>query len=534
MTAKDFTGTAGLLRLAIRRDRVKLPIWILGISGFVWIATGVNDHFSAAEMTAIVILASDNPAMRMLVSPIVAESVTEVSRFVFFRFSAVFSLLTVLMSIHAVNRHSRMNEDTGCAEMVGATMTGRYATLAAALTIGVIANVALSVLIGVALIAYGLPAAGSFAAGASFGGLGIVFVGVAALTAQLAGTGSGSNALSGVFFGGAYAVAAFANAFGPTNVGGLGFRASRLAWFTPVGWTQGVYPFDDRNWWLLALFVSLFVVISLCAFGLVNRRDVGRGVFADRSGRASAPRELLSPLGLAWRLQRGSLLSWTLPMVFMGFMLGMSAESLGETMGDTEFFGGAFSAAMAEFPFLMTSMAALAAAIFAMRALLRMRAEENAGPLENVLSTRMTRSGFVASHVVCALVGSVVLIVAFTVSLSISMRATSSETLELITAALFQFTGVFVLSGFVLATFGLFPDAAGRVSLTVILVAIATGPFFGTALNLPDRLMNVSPFTHIAFAPADVSATSIAVLVATGVLLGLLGFVAFARRDLRP
>ena len=534
MTAKDFTGTAALLRLAIRRDRVKLPIWILGISGFVWIATGVNDHFSAAEMTAIVLLASDNPAMRMLVSPIVAESVTEVSRFVFFRFTSVFSILTIVMSIHAVTRHSRMNEDTGCAEMVGAGKTGRYATLAAAIALGMIANVALAVLIGVALIAHALPAAGSFAAGASFGGLGIVFVGVAALTAQLAGTGSGSNTLSGVFFGGAYAVAAFANAFGPTNVGGLGFRASRLGWFTPVGWTQSFYPFDDRNWWLLALFFSLFAVLSLSAFYLVNRRDVGRGVFADRSGRASAPKGLLSPLGLAWRLQRVSLLSWALPMAFMGFMLGMSAESLGEAMGDTEFFGGAFSSAMAEFPFLMTSMAALAAALFAMRALLRMRAEENAGPLENVLSTRITRSDFVASHAVCALVGSVVLIVAFTVSLAISMRATSAETLELMLAALFQSAGVFVLSGFVLATFGVFPDAAGRVSVSVILAVIAAGPFFGAALNLPDWLMKVSPFTHIAFAPADVSTTSIVGLVSIGVLFGVLGFLGFARRDLRP
>ncbi len=533
MKAHDFVGTWPLISLAARRDRIKLPAWILGISLFVWIATGVNDHFSAEEMAAIVTLAAENPAMRMLVSPIRADAVTEVSRFVFFRFSFVFSMLAAVMSIQTVTRHTRRNEETGCAEMTGSSVAGRYAGLAAAIVVGVAANIALAVLMGFALIAHGLPVGGSLAAGASFGGLGIVFTGVSALAAQLSGTGSGANGIGGIAFGAAFAVNGAANALGPINRGGMGFQSSPLAWLSPMGWTQRFYPFDDQNWWILVLFLALFTVLTVGAFVLVGRRDVGRGVLADRPGRARAPRWMMSPFGVAWRLQRATLMWWAFPFLFMGVMLGASAESLGETMGDTEFFGGAFSRAMAEFPFLVIGVAAMAASIYATKTLLRMRAEE-IGPLENLLATPLKRTVFMVSHTLCGLAGSLSLVLLFGMAQMAAMRGSVSGFTNAAAAAAFQTVGVFLLSGFVLAVFGLVPKAAAPVSFAVVLLAIAVGPFFGAALNLPRWLMNASPFSHIAYMPHEVSGASIAVLLSLSLLLAGIGFAGFARRDLAP
>ena len=534
MRVIDLTGTWRLTALALRRDRIKIPAWLLGMSVFLWIATGVNDHFSAQEMVAIVMLAAENPAMRMLVSPILPEGVTEVSRFVFFRFSFVFAILVAVMSIQTVTRHTRRNEEAGCAEMTGSSVTGRYAGLAAAVTVGMGANIALALLFGAALVAHGLPLGGSLAAGASYGGLGVVFTGVAALAAQLSGSAAGANGIGGIVFGASFAVNGAANALGPVNQDHLGFRSSALAWFSPIGWTQRFFPFDERNWWILALFFACFAVLTLCAFLLADRRDVGRGVLSDRAGRAVAPRWMLSPLGVAWRLQRGSLAWWAYPLIFMGVMLGASAESLGETMGGTDFFGGAFSAAIAEFPFLVIGVAATAVAVYAMRSLLRMRSEEDRGPLETVLSTPVKRVSFAGSHALCALVGSVALILVFALGQAVAMGGTAGHLADAATAALYQSVGVVPLAGFVLAAYGLVPRAAAPISVTAVVIAAGAGPFFGTALNMPTWLMNLSPFSHVASMPDDVSAASLAILFAVGALLGLVGLVGFARRDLAP
>ena len=531
MKARDLVGTGSLIRLALRRDRIKLSAWLLGISGFVWIATGVNAAFSPEEMVAIVLLATENPAMRFLVSPIRADSVTEVSRFVFLRFSFVFSLLTALMSIQAVTRHTRWSEEAGCAEMIGASVTGRYAGLASAMAVGLGANVVLALLIGAALGAHGLPVAGSLAAGASFGGLGIAFTGIAAVAVQLSGTSSGANGIGGMAFGATFALTGMANAMGRSHAGGLGFESAGLAWISPMSWTQRFYPFDDANWWILALFLLFFIVCAVLSVDLVARRDVGRGVLADRRGRPRASVWLCCPLGVAWRLQRGSLFSWAFPMVFMGLMLGASAESLGETMGATEAFGGAFSQAIAEFPFLVIGVAASGVAIYAMKAVLRMRREEDGGPLETVLSTPVKRATFVTSHVACGLAGSFVLVQLFALAQAAAMRGAGTPLAEFLVAAAYQSVGVLVLVGFVLALYGLLPGASGPVSLVVVLAAIATGPFFGTALDLPEWLTNLSPFSHIAFMPGEVRGLTILLLASVGAALGFAGYVGFSRRN---
>lgn len=38
-----FTGTMRLVRLALRRDRITLPAWILGMAAFIAVTTGLFD-----------------------------------------------------------------------------------------------------------------------------------------------------------------------------------------------------------------------------------------------------------------------------------------------------------------------------------------------------------------------------------------------------------------------------------------------------------------------------------------------------------
>ena len=54
------------------------------------------------------------------------------------------AVLAALMSTFAVVRHTRQNEELGRAELLGATVVGRYAGLTAAVIVAVAADVVLA------------------------------------------------------------------------------------------------------------------------------------------------------------------------------------------------------------------------------------------------------------------------------------------------------------------------------------------------------------------------------------------------------
>src|SRR6185437_8607136 len=63
---------------------------------------------------------------------------------------------------------------------------------------------------------------------------------------------------------------------------------------------------------------------------LLQRRDLGSGLWDARPGPSHASATLGSPLGLAWRLQRGALLGWTIGYAVLGLVVGSIARSVDE------------------------------------------------------------------------------------------------------------------------------------------------------------------------------------------------------------
>src|SRR6478609_7122541 len=116
---RGFTGTVRLIRLAVRRDRIALPTWILGIAAFLAATTAIfEDHYSQHPQllepdTRIVV---ENPGMRVL------GLVTgpTVGGYTLHRDALTLAVLAALMSILAVVRHTRQAEELGRSEMLGA------------------------------------------------------------------------------------------------------------------------------------------------------------------------------------------------------------------------------------------------------------------------------------------------------------------------------------------------------------------------------------------------------------------------------
>jgi ABC-2 type transport system permease protein len=279
-----FRGTAALTTLAVRRDRYRLSAYVLGLAGFLGATAAmiVADTDASQRETARVF--AGNAAMRMLG----LSSGASDGGYTMLRDYLLLAILATLMSVLAVVRHTRQNEETGRAELVGAAAVGRYAGLAAALLVTIAANVVLAVALGIALIVNGQPAASSLLAGASVSAIGVVFAGVAAVTVQLSSTTRGASGLAAAVLGLAFVLSGVGNMLGSVDASGLRASSDWPAWLSPIGWGQQMRPFGGDNWWPLSLVTIAFVVLVSVAGVLVAQRDVGRGILAERRGHAEA------------------------------------------------------------------------------------------------------------------------------------------------------------------------------------------------------------------------------------------------------
>ena len=539
MTA--FTGTWRLVRLALRRDRVQLPLWLLGlvlveastVSSIVGLYPDEQERFNLAVTSA-------NSPVSLMTNGLVSGSSLGATTMT--QGLAALALGVAFMSTLAVVRHTRQNEETGRAEMIGAGIVGRHASLTAALIVAVGANVVFALLGALTLIANDLPAGSSVLAGASLGFVGIAFGAIAAVTAQVSETARGANGMAAAAIGVAFLLRAVGDVAGKTVEGGTKTISAWPSWLSPIGWSQQTRAYDDDNWWVLGLFVVTVVGLVGLAFELTAHRDVGAGMRAVRPGAPAAAPSLLSPLGLAWRLQRGVLLGWAVAIVVLGATYGGVGDEIEDMVGDSdamadfiEQLGG--TGTLTENYFATTLLfAGLAASGYAIQTLLRMRSEEAADRVEPVLATSVSRTRWMWSHIVIAVLGVVALVVLMGLSTGVTyglvIGDVGGQVPTLVGAALVQAPAALALAGLAVAVFGLLPRRAVAIAWAAFALCVLMGQL-GAILDLPQAVLNLSPFSHLPAAPADnvVAAPLIMLLVVAAALLAT-GLTAFRRRDL--
>ncbi|MFC7644133.1 hypothetical protein ACFQX6_27915 [Streptosporangium lutulentum] len=232
-----------------------------------------------------------------------------------------------------------------------------------------------------ALLGSGLAADGALAFGAACAVTGTAFAGLTAVAAQLFQSARTANACAATAVGVAYLVRGLGDALGERAPDGIQVTGTWLSWLSPIGWGMQVRPYGEERWWVLALPVVLLVVCVLGAFLLVGRRDLGAGLIPDRPGPATGSRALLSPLGLAWRLNRGLTLGWVIGSAVFGVGVGSLGRTVNDAMsgntGASKLIGQLANAGGADlvdlfFAAMMNVFGVLAAG-FVVQALLRLR-----------------------------------------------------------------------------------------------------------------------------------------------------------------
>lgn len=187
-------GTGILTLLALRRDRIMIPAWVLPLALMVASTAAAFGKLydTGAKRAAVASSATGNGSLRALYGPVFDTGTGGLTAWRTLAFGAA---LAGLMALLLVVRHTREEEEAGRLELIGAGAVGRRAPLTAALTTAFGASLLLGLLVTLALLGQG--AAGALALGPAFAGAGCAFAAVAAVTAQLTESARTAKGMAG-------------------------------------------------------------------------------------------------------------------------------------------------------------------------------------------------------------------------------------------------------------------------------------------------------------------------------------------------
>jgi ABC-2 type transport system permease protein len=521
-SSRQLAGTGALLRFALRRDRVLVPVWV-AVNALMVLSmpnTLKGLYGTDAERADLVRQMETNSSLRAMVGPLLGDSLGALTAW---RIGVYAGALAAVMSLLVVVRHTRDEEESGRQELVASGMVGRRASLTAALLAAAVANVVLALLVVAGLAGQGVTGASEF--GLGIAGVGMVFATTAAIVAQLTESARLARGLTAGVLGAAFVLRAAGDS--ATTDG-----SSVLTWLSPLGWLENLRPFAGERWWVLLLFVAAVAAQTVVAYALTGRRDVGMSFLPTRPGPAAG--RLGSAAALAWRLQRGSVLGWSIGFFLAGMVYGGMTEGAADLVGDNdnarriiERMGGQAGVTDA-FVSAMVGMLGLVAALYVVASVLRLHGEETSGRAEPVLAGAVGRLRWAAGHLLIAFGGSVLLMLLAGAGFAVGY---GKEAGPILGACLVQVPGVWVIGGLAVLLHGIDPrtaPAAWGLAGAVLLIG-----WVGPALDAPQTVLDLSPFGHLPKLPGGAMewrpVTALLLLAATLVGAGLTGL---RRRDL--
>jgi ABC-2 type transport system permease protein len=309
-----------------------------------------------------------------------------------------------------------------------------------------------------------------------------------------------------------------------------------------LGWSLQVRPYAGDRFPVLLLQLTLTAILLLVAYRLLARRDVGAGMFADRPGAPRAGSMLRGVTTLAWRLDRGSLLLWTVGLCLYGLLIGSVVNGVGDELGSSASahdivsrLGGTDQMEQA-FVAIAFGMLGMVAAAFAISLTLRLFQEESSQRAETLLAGAVSRTRWLASHLVFAVGGTAVamLLAGGVAGLAYGAAAgdVGGKLAVVVGTAAVQLPAVWLLVAVTVALFGLLPrfTPAGW----GVLVAFIAVYLLGSLSNSPQWLLDLEPFAHVPHVgPGPVDATPLWWLLSIDAALIALGVIGFRHRDLR-
>ena len=528
--SRPLAGLGPAVRLIIRRDRLRTTLWSVGVIGMVAASASsiIALYDTQAELDQYAQLMNDNTALIVQAGPGYGLDAPTTGS-VLMNELGIWTIVAIsLMNIFIVVRHTRTEEEAERAELMRAAPVGRYTAIVAAMIGAMAINLIVVGGVVAALVLFGLPTVGSIAFGATMLGAGSTFAAVGAVAAQVAANSRSALAIGGITLAASFVIRA---------IGDVG--SGHLSWLSPIGSAQAIRAFAVERWWVLIISIASALALLVLAVGLQAHRDYGAGVIAPRVGRAEASPSLRTPLALTFRLQRATIIAWSIGLGLMGLFYGVVADQAETILEDNpemeEFFAHLGNASITD-AYLATSvlMLALIASGFTISSVLRLRSEEVATRTDSVLATHISRQTWAASHLVVSAVGSAVVLGVAGAATGVGFAAMTGDighVTTLLGAALAMVPALWVMGGVTMLLYGARPMWSLAAWLT--LVGVLVVGILGNVLGLPSWSQNLSPFQHVPAIPAvSFTLVPIVLLVAVAATAAAAGVAAFRRRDI--
>ena len=268
-TTGPWTGTKSLLRLALRRDRIRLSVWVASLTlMMVYAPNAIKLAYPEEAQRQARVNLMKTPAATIMGGPMFGGNEADLGAMMANELMLTMIIATSILSILTVIRHTRAEEESGAAELVLSSVVGRYARTYAALILVGSVNAVLAVTMTLAMASTGFSFVNTAAMCLGITGAAMVFGAVAAVTAQLwrqsrTATGAAMAVL---------ALAAFVRGIGDV----INNSGSVLSWFSPIAWAQQMRAFVDLRWWPFALLVVLAIALMAAAAASGEQASVRR------------------------------------------------------------------------------------------------------------------------------------------------------------------------------------------------------------------------------------------------------------------
>lgn len=493
-----FAGTGRLLRLALRRDRVRITIWATSIAALVAVsAVSVSGLYGTVQQQMeYVQVTLGNAALIVQSGPGYGLDHPTIGA-IFMNETAIWTIvLSALFGILMTTRHTRLEEETARSELVRSAPVGRYAGSAGALLAVLVSQLIVAAAVALVVTGSGYGPAGTLAFGAALVAAGMTFSASTLVAAQVAASSRAASGLGLSVLGIAFVVRAYGDVSAPW-----------VSWLSPIHWAQAVRPFAGEQWLVLGLPVILTVALLMVATLLSEHRDFGAGLRTPRPGRAQSALHRDPLLALATRLHRGAIIGWAAAIAAGAFFLGVVADQAERMAADNPAMADALAAlgnGSITDVFLATGLLIVGflAAGFVVGAMLRMRTEEAAGRVDPLLATPVRRTRWAASHLTVAMGALVGLMALGGVAEGLGaalVLGDGSRIVTMVAAGLTMTAGVAVLGAIAFLLCAGVPRWAMLAWAPLVISAAVS--FLGNALDLPRWVVDLSPFHHVPQLP---------------------------------
>lgn len=526
-----FKNTKELIKFILKIEKIRIPIYILSIVGFLVALLPIFDNIlKTSNDMNVLIETMRNPAMVSLVGPVyVTDAYTTGSMYA--NYMTIFTaIMFAIWNILFVNNHTRKQEESDKLEMLRSLPIGKLSNIASTLVVAFFVNAIICLLLIAGFYAFapsGMQIKSIINFSVSTTLVGFLFAVLTGLFAQISSS-STTNNLSFM----SLLVFYFIRAIGDvTN--------ESFSLISPLGILSRTKSFIDDYYWPIAILAIVVVSLILLTYSLAKNRDLNSGIINERKGKSKL-NPLVNSIGsFTLKILMPQIIIWSIVIFSFSAMYGSVLGDLEGYINSSDMikqmlkFMPNFSLTEQFVSLLMVIMSMISTIpvlIFTNKII----SDEKNALSEEILTKPVSKYKYFASYIIISVIMAFILQILTSLGFWYIGKMFLDEIPNLqtfIISSLNYIPAILVNLGLAILLIGIFPKHHW-LSYLYLGYSFFT-VYFGRLMDIPEFVEKTSPFGIIPTYPLeDLNYGISAILMGIFVLFTFIGMVSYRKRDL--